>query len=310
MSVPDADILHGCRAAADLPAPGRPLGGWCGLDSNSVLGQWLSGMTRLAKATGDKALADKARGLFAEWSKTVKPDGDARMKHYAFDKLVGGLVDLQQHGGIGEAGPMLARVTAFADKTFDRAKLALADPTHNQHYYGLPQEWYTLAENLYRAYRLTGDERLRRFADEWRYHAYWAKFETSASPADAHGVHAYSHTNAFSSAAMAFEVSGDPKYLAVIRNGYDYLQRHQCYATGGYGPAGWDGRSTRAPTPSRPRAGRGPDSSSPATSCSSPAKRATATGSSASSTTGWAPASRSRSTGATSITATTASAAG
>jgi uncharacterized protein len=235
-SVADADILHGCRAAAGLSAPGRPLGGWCGVDSNSILGQWLSGMSRLARATGDAALRDKASHLFAEWAKTIRPDGDARMKHYAFDKIVGGLVDLQQHARVAEAVPVLARVTAFAAKTFDRPKLALADPSHNQHYYGLPQEWYTLGENLYRAYRLTGDESYRRFGDEWLYHAYWAKFESTASPADAHGVHAYSHTNSFSSAAMAYEVSGDPKYLAALQNGFDYLQQHQCYATGGFGP--------------------------------------------------------------------------
>jgi DUF1680 family protein len=131
---------------------------------------------------------------------------------------------------------VLERITAYAAKHFDRAKMPLADPSHNQHYYGLPQEWYTLSENLYRAYRLTGLDLYRRFADEWRYDAYWRKFAASASPSDAHGVHAYSHVNTFSSAAMAYEVTADPAYLAIVRNAYDYLQRHQCYATGGYGP--------------------------------------------------------------------------
>jgi DUF1680 family protein len=158
------------------------------------------------------------------------------MRHYPFDKLVCGLVDLQQYAGHRDAGAVLARVTAFASKHFERPTLAIADKNHTQHYYGLPQEWYTLGENLYRAYRLTDDEAYRAFAGEWLYHAYWAKFETTASPADAHGLHAYSHTNAFSSAAMAHDVLGDPKYLTIARNGYDYLQQHQCYATGGYGP--------------------------------------------------------------------------
>ena len=43
----EADILHGYRAAAGLPAPGAPLGGWCSRDSDAVFGQWLSGMARL-----------------------------------------------------------------------------------------------------------------------------------------------------------------------------------------------------------------------------------------------------------------------
>jgi uncharacterized protein len=236
LAVDDDDILHGFRAAAGLKAPGKPLGGWCGKDSSTVFGQWLSGMARMHRATGDTEIRDKAVRLFSEWTKTIGADGDARMGHYPFDKLVCGLVDLQAYAGVGEAAPVLERVTAHARKTFDRIKLPLADPTHNQHYYGLPQEWYTLAENLYRAYRLTGNDLYRNFGDEWLYRAYWAKFEKTSDVPDAHGVHAYSHVNTFSSAAMAYDVSGDPKYLVVIRNAYDYLQKHQCFATGGYGP--------------------------------------------------------------------------
>jgi DUF1680 family protein len=235
-SVSDNDILHGFRAAAGLTAPGQPLGGWCGRDSSTVFGQWLSGMARIYRVTGDTAMRNKALRLFTEWAKTVRPDGDTGMRHYPFDKLVCGLVDLQLYADHLEAGAMLDRVTAYAAKNFQRAQLPLADPSHNQHYYGLPQEWYTLAENLYRAYRLTGNPALKTFADEWLYHAYWNKFATSSSPADAHGVHAYSHVNSFNSAAMAYEVTGDKKYLTIVRNAHEYLQRYQCFATGGYGP--------------------------------------------------------------------------
>jgi DUF1680 family protein len=35
---------------------------------------------------------------------------------------------------------------------------------------------------------------------------------------------------------MAFEATGEAHYLDVIRHAFDYLQRFQCYATGGYGP--------------------------------------------------------------------------
>ena len=236
LGVPDDDILHGFRAAAGLPAPGRPLGGWCGKDSSTVFGQWLSGMSRMYRATGDTAMRDKAVRLFTAWANTVGPDGDARMRHYAFDKLVCGLVDLQHYADVKDAASVLERVTGFARRSFERVQKPLADPTHNQHYYGLPQEWYTLGENLYRAWRVTGATMYREFADEWLYHAYWSKFAGTSSPADAHGVHAYSHVNTFSSAAMAYDVTGDEKYLTIARNAYEYLQQHQVYATGGYGP--------------------------------------------------------------------------
>jgi DUF1680 family protein len=70
----------------------------------------------------------------------------------------------------------------------------------------------------------------------WLYHSWWNKFAKTSAPSDAHGVHAYSHVNTFSSAAMAYDVLGDEAYLQILRNGYDYLQNTQVYATGAYGP--------------------------------------------------------------------------
>jgi DUF1680 family protein len=235
--ISDDDILHGFRKAAGLPAPGSVLGGWCGIDSSTVFGQWLSGMARMSAATGDAALRDKALGLFSEWTKCIPANGDCGMGHYRYDKLVGGLVDLGLYADHREATVLLERVTDFAIRNLERpGPGALADPSHNQRYYGVPQEWYTLGENLFRAYRLTGEARYRSFAEEWLYHAYWAKFHETSSPKDAHGVHAYSHVNTFSSASMAYDVTGEPSFLASARNAYDYLQDHQAFATGGYGP--------------------------------------------------------------------------
>src|SRR5208282_4759641 len=48
--------------------------------------------------------------------------------------------------------------------------------------------------------------------------------------------HAYSHVNTLSGAGAAFLVTGEPAYLATIRNAADYLLAHQCFATGGFGP--------------------------------------------------------------------------
>jgi DUF1680 family protein len=235
LAISDDDILHGYRAAAGLPTPGHALGGWCGHDSSTVFGQWLSGLSRLSRATGDARLRDKAVRLVTEWAKTIRPDGDTGMRHYPFDKLVCGLVDLKLYADHEPGLGILERVVDFAIRNFDRGNQR-ADPSHNQGYYGRPQEWYTLAENLYRAYQATGNPKYRSFAEVWLYHSYWNEFADSAAPANAHGVHAYSHVNTFSSAAMAHEVTADPTYLTIIKNAHDYLQATQCYATGGYGP--------------------------------------------------------------------------
>jgi hypothetical protein len=235
-AVPDDDILQGFRASAGLAAPGQPLGGWCAKNSSTVFGQWLSGMARMYRATGDSAIRDKAVRLMTEWGKTVKPDGDCGMRHYPFDKMVCGLVDLQIFGDCPDAIPLLTKITGWASKTFNRENIpARARP--DGIYQGRPSEWYTLSENLFRAYKQTGDPKFREFANVWLYHPYWNRFRETATPPDAHGVHAYSHTNSFSSAAMAYVVTLDPMYLQIIRNAYDYMQNFQCYATGGFGPA-------------------------------------------------------------------------
>ena len=235
LNLPEDDILHGFRAAAGLPAPGKPMGGWCQRNSATVFGQWLSGMSRVSRATNDDAMRDKAVRLFTEWSKIVKSDGDCGMGHYAFEKLVCGLVDLQLYGGHSEAGVMLEKVVDWASRTFSRENRP-ATPVRGN-YSGRASEWYTLAENLYRAFQLTGNQKFKVFGDEWLYHAYWNKFKDTSAPTGAQGVHAYSHVNTFSSAAMAYAVSGEAQYLQIIRNAFDYLQNVQCYPTGGYGPS-------------------------------------------------------------------------
>lgn len=232
LDVSNDDILQGWRAAAGLPAPGKPLGGWCARNSDTVFGQWLSGMARMYCATGDTALRDKAGYLLSEWAKTIKPNGDCAMGLYAYEKLICGLVDLQQYAGISAAGPLLEKTLDWTIRNYSRERVPGGGNLLN----GRPAEWYTFAENLYRAYQLTGDAKIKTFADSYRYEAYWKKFAATASPADAHGVHAYSHVNTFSSAAMTYAITGDRAYLAIIRNAYDFLQNTQCYATGGYGP--------------------------------------------------------------------------
>jgi DUF1680 family protein len=231
-SVPDDDILHGFRTAAGIAAPGHNLGGWCERDSSMVFGQWISGMARLSHATNDVALREKAAHLVMEYAKCVGADGDPRMRHYEYDKLVCGLVDMVKYAKDDGARAVLDRVSDFAIRSFARTNRP-GDARATQ---GNPTEWYTLAENQYRAYQVTGDAKYRTFAEAWLYPSYWDRFRSTSAPAGVSGVHAYSHVNTFSSAAMAYEITGDAAYLDVLRNAYEWLQNTQCYATGLYGP--------------------------------------------------------------------------
>ena len=240
--VPNDDILNGFRQRVGLSAPGRGLGGWCQRDAGEVLGQWLSGMSRMYKATGDTAILEKATYLMHEWAKAAAKDGEyfssrrnlgLEHSHYIFDKTVCGLVDMCLYGGQKDALPILETMVDRAAAIFDRTRTPASPNSPDSLSCG--NEWYTLAENLYRAYQLTGNAKYRAFGDVWRYPTYWDKFNQSPNP-DIHGVHAYSHVNTLSSAAMTYAVTGEPQYLTTCVRAYGYFQRTQCYATGGYGP--------------------------------------------------------------------------
>ena len=237
LGLSEDDILKGFRAAVGLPAPGHSLGGWAAKSTGGIFGQWLSGFSRMYRATGDGAAREKAIRLVTEFAKTVKPDGDCGQRHYSFDKLVCGLVDLQLYADHQEAIALLEKITDWAGKNLNHDNLPAAPLLKGQYFgSGRPGEWYTLAENFFRAYQLTGNPKFKSFAEMWLYHSYWNKFANTSDPTDALGVHAYSHVNTFSSAAMTYAVSGDPTYLQIIKNAYDFLQNTQCYATGGFGP--------------------------------------------------------------------------
>ncbi|HEX4030678.1 MAG TPA: beta-L-arabinofuranosidase domain-containing protein [Terracidiphilus sp.] len=237
------DILIGFRRRAGLPAPGKDLGGWISGDPKVIswwskgdvsgtFGQWLSAMARMSKAAGDDAIGNKAVYLMLEWAKTIEPDGffyysrNPWAPHYTYDKTVCGLVDMAEYCGRKDALPLLEKITDWAIANLDRSRGLDQDPG---------TEWFTLSENLYRAYQLTGNPKYRNFGDVWRYTAYWDSF-IGGKEMTPYNHHAYSHVNTLGSAAMTYAVTGDPKYLKCIVNAYDWLEKTQFYATGGYGP--------------------------------------------------------------------------
>jgi len=235
-AIPNDDILHGFRRAAGLPAPGNGLRGWCRNTSSVIFGQLLSGLVRMARGTGETALRDKALALFDGWRQTIGRNSDVRMRPYDWEKLVCGLVDLHAYAGVDDALQILSETTEWAARTFDRSRRPADGHDFQAVGPGGTSEWYTLPENLYRAYLATGDTLFREFADIWRYEHFWQQFAETSEPTVVLPVHAYSHLNTFSSAAMAYAVTGDQRYLQICINAHDFFLRTQCYVTGGFGP--------------------------------------------------------------------------
>jgi uncharacterized protein len=241
MRLSEDDVLYGFRRSANLPAPGKALDGWCRVDASVVFGQWLSGMVRLGCGRRNGDLIDKALRLMDGWSSTVGEDGrlpgsESRdlPYHYHFDKFVGALADLVKFARSDSAVLLLRRMVGAAYEELGGERVPASAEGYPD---GYPLEWYTLAENLYRAYRLTGEEPYRTLAQRLHYDEYWDRFVESDNPGDVAGRHAYSHLNTFSSAAMAYVVEGDMRWLTILKNAFDFFQASQCYATGGFGPA-------------------------------------------------------------------------
>lgn len=238
LRIPNDDLLRGYRLRAGRPAPGADLAG-CYLGHNAF-GQWLSGFARMYAATGDAACKEKAEALLRGWAECLEPDGfffiekDPGLPHYYYDKMLCGLVDLLAYCGTKEAGEYLERITDWAIAHLDRTR-PYARPTGRD-----GAEWYTLSENLYRAYEVTGNVKYRDFAEVWEYTEYWdllrKKEDIFQHPLNGGWYHAYSHLNCLSGLGAAYRVKGDGKYLETLKNAYDFFQDSQVYVTGGFGP--------------------------------------------------------------------------
>ena len=238
LRLPNDDILRGYYVRAGLPAAGTDLGG-CYLGHNTF-GQILSGLARIFAATGDAACKEKAEALLCGWTQCLGADGfffiqkEPPLPHYSYDKMVCGLVDLFLYCGNREALGHLDRITVWAMAHLDRTRL-FARPTGAG-----GGEWYTLSENLYRAYGATGDVKYRDFAEVWEYAEFWGlldgKEDIFEHPLNGGWYHAYSHVNSLCGLGAAYSVKRDPRYLDTLKNGFDFLWNTQLWVTGGYGP--------------------------------------------------------------------------
>src|SRR5262249_20779048 len=147
-------------------APGRDMGGWYDADGfvpGHLIGQFISGLSRIHANTGDVEAAAKARRLVRGYGATVEKDGypyaSAKAQTWAcyiLDKHEIGLLDAGGLAGIEEARGLLPRVSAGAQATgwiprhtFDR--IGVKNPPYD--------EPYILPENLFQTYALTGDKR-------------------------------------------------------------------------------------------------------------------------------------------------------
>lgn len=227
------DLLHPFRKLAGISDHAYGLSGWYG-NGASTFGQILGAMARLYLATGDLRLKEKALALAEGWGECAERSRAVIDCNgtYTFDKLMTGFLDLYEYLDWKPAEDYVQQLAESAERRFD--KTIPRDGLQTMP--GEMIEWYTLPEQLWRAYRLFGKEVFRRMAGEWDYPYYWEKLRNGQY--DKIGPrHAYSHVNALSSAAQTYIATGDTRYLEAIEAAYQEILAHHTFATGGYGPA-------------------------------------------------------------------------
>jgi uncharacterized protein len=237
------DLLKPFRRRAGLPDPGKEMGGWYdGPSANNpgqTFGQYLSGLARFAAATGDPGTIQKVKDLVAGFAATVGPDGysyaDVEASTFApaydLDKNEMGLIDSYRWARVQLARPLLGRVIRGAVRylpshAYERDEAPRQSPV---------DEPYTLPENLFLSYEVTGDDYFLKLAK--RYLMDKTYFDPLSRGVNVlPGLHAYSHVNALSSAAKAYQVLGEQKYFDAIRNAWEMIVDTQEFASGGWGP--------------------------------------------------------------------------
>jgi uncharacterized protein len=234
MGLSEDGLLKPYREQAGLPAPGCNLSGWYSSDRfrGETFGQWVSALARYYAITGDQETRTKVNRLVDALAATVEPTGKifvyghGESPAYLYDKLVCGLVDAHKFAKSPSALDTLRRATlAASPKLPGRALDELAD--------GDTGESYTLPENQFIAWQRSGEATYLEMAKAYLHRGFFDPLARGQNVLA--GRHAYSHVNALSSAAKAYLVLGDSRYLRAARNGLSFVQA-QSFATGGWGP--------------------------------------------------------------------------
>ena len=233
MGMSEDSLLRPFRLRQGLPAPGDELGGWYntyGFAPACTFGQWISALSRYYAITGDESSRAKAHRLMQGYAATLEPSGkfyvENRFPSYVYDKLVLACVDAHTFANDASAFEVLRRTTEAAEKHLPPHAVARRETPvlHNEdmteHCW---DESYTLPENLFLAYERSGDQRYLPLAK--RFLMDGGLFDPLARGENVlPGKHAYSHVNALSSAAKAYLVLGDEKYLQAAKNAVAMVQ--------------------------------------------------------------------------------------
>jgi DUF1680 family protein len=234
MELDEDGLLRPFRMAAGMPAPGRDLGGWhSSLETfgPESFGHWMSALSRYYAATGDTATRAKVQRWLELFSATIDPAGSIfkqfqKTSCCIYNKLFCGLQDAYHYAELTPALDVLERMTTSAVPYMPGRALPQTAPNNGG-------ESYIIPEYQFLAWQWGADRRHLEMARQYLYDDFFDPLARGENVLP--NRHAYSHVNALCSAAKAYLILGEEKYLKAAINGFAFVEQ-QSFATGGWGP--------------------------------------------------------------------------
>jgi hypothetical protein len=244
-------LLYNFRVNAGLPSSAQPYSGWedpkCELRGHTV-GHYLSACSLMYASTGDarfKQRVDTIVAGLAECQKALATNGshlgylsafpesfidrvENRQKvwapWYTLHKIMAGLLDASQLCGNAQALEVLTNMANWVKFRVDRLPAA-------QMQRSLDTEHGGMNEVLANLYAVTGDANYLRLSAAFNHAKVLDPLARSEDRLN--GVHANTQIPKIMGATREFELTGDPKYLAIARTFWDSVTLRRSYVIGG-----------------------------------------------------------------------------
>ena len=239
LDVPTDNILYEFRfntGATDIP--GTRLGGWSIQLKGYEANEWISGFCRLYAITGNEAYKTKALAILDGWWECFERKVNGLIwynSHYAVKRWIDACMDTYIYLDDKDALDKLDQLYRFANRELSKGNLFGDNGS----------EWYTMSECCYQAYELTGQEKWKNLGKKFEYTEYWGFFAdannvTPFAKAPEAGMnsqhyHVISHVNSFNGVAELYRMTGETKYLNMMKNAFNWIWTAQMHTMGSIG---------------------------------------------------------------------------
>jgi DUF1680 family protein len=247
-SLPNDRLAYNFRVTAGIPTDADPIGGWeapdCELRGHYV-GHYLSSCALLYASTGDAPIKAKADDLVEILAQCQARDGylgaypatfyEKLRKHekvwapfYTYHKILAGMIDMYEHTGNKQALAVAVKMADWAD-SYSRS---IAES-------GSDDEWQRVLliehggmnEASFNLYAITGNVKYRDLGYRFEHKKIFVPLAANEDKLD--GNHANTNIPKVIGAIRGYELTGDPRYLAIAQNFYRIVTDHHAYCTGG-----------------------------------------------------------------------------